>query len=185
MRLFLATTFPGEVLSELNGRSAGLKPRLPAASWVRPESQHLTFAFLGEQPESLLAKIEPELQSSIARVSAFPASLRGSGFFPNARHARVGWIGLDPEAPFVHLAGVVREAVTRSGGSFDGSDFKPHLTLMRIRDPWPPASIDLFQRSLRDYRSAEFNVDRVTLYSSQLDPKGAVHTPLMKFDLGT
>ena len=65
----------------------------------------------------------------------------------------------------------------------DGADFKPHLTLMRIRDRWPPSSIELFSTSLRDYRSASFPVNDVTLYSSQLNPKGAVHTPLQKFAL--
>ena len=55
--------------------------------------------------------------------------------------------------------------------------------LMRIRDAWPPASLDLFQKSLRDYRSEKFTVDTVTLFSSALNPKGAVHTALKTFTL--
>jgi 2'-5' RNA ligase len=55
--------------------------------------------------------------------------------------------------------------------------------MMRIREGWPPASIDLFSRSLRDFQSAPFRVDAVTLFSSKLDPKGAVHTPLRVFPL--
>lgn len=183
MRLFLATHFPGEVLRDLNARVAQLRPRLPAASWVREETQHLTFAFLGEQPEELVEQLGAPLQTALSAMPRFEARLRGCGFFPNPRRARVGWAGLDPEQSFVNVARAVREVVAKNGVQLDGADFKPHLTLMRIRDPWPPASIDLFNRTLGDYRSEPFALDSVTLFSSQLNPKGAIHTPLRKFEL--
>jgi 2'-5' RNA ligase len=183
MRLFLAANFPPEVLRDLNERVTRLRPRLPAASWVREETQHVTFAFLGEQPEALLARIAPELTAALANIPRFEAHLESSGFFPNPRHARVGWIGLVPDANFNAIARAVRDVVVRNGVTLDGGEFRPHLTMMRIRDPWPPASIDLFNKSLRDYRSAEFTVDRVTLYDSELNPKGAIHTPLQVFTL--
>ena len=181
MRLFIATSFPGEVLRELNSRVAALRPRLPAASWVREETQHLTFAFLGDQPESLIEKIAAPLTAAAGTIPRFEAHLAGSGFFPNPRHARVGWVGLQPEAGFKKVAQAVRDAVTQHGVELDGGDFKPHLTMMRIRDQWPPSSIDLFNRSLREYQSPPFTVDGVTLYQSQLNPKGAIHTPLRTF----
>jgi 2'-5' RNA ligase len=183
MRLFIATHFPGEVLRDLNVRVAALRPRLPSATWVREETQHLTFAFLGEQPEDLLERIAAPLTEALAAIPRFEARLHGSGFFPNPRHARVGWIGLNPEADFTNIAQSVRGVVTRHGVTLDGGEFKPHLTLMRIRDQWPPASIELFNRSLRDYCSSPFQVDSVTLFSSELNPKGAVHTPLRRFAL--
>lgn len=184
MRLFIATTFPEEILRDLGDRLARVKVRLPPASWVRPETQHLTFAFLGEQPESLVAAIDAPLASTLATIAPFEARLRGSGVFPNVRRARVGWAGLDPDAPFQNVARAVREVVTKNGVTLDGVDFRPHLTLMRMRDGWPPASIDLFTKTLRDYESAPFTVGTVTLFSSQLSSKGATHTPLRTFRLG-
>ena len=183
MRLFIATTFPSEILRELNATVAALRSRLPAASWTREEAQHLTLAFLGEQEESLVEALAKSLAPTLATIPRFEARIRGAGFFPNLRRARVGWAGLEPESPFMALAGSVRDVLAASNVMLDGADFKPHLTIMRIRDPWPPASIDLFNRSLRDYESPTFRVDRVTLYSSRLDPKGAIHTPLREFAL--
>ena len=92
--------------------------------------------------------------------------------------------GLDPEAQFAAIAARVRDAIGSVGIALDGVAFKPHLTLLRVRDPWPPVSLDLFSRALRDYASEPFEVNAVTLYESRLDPRGAVHTPLREFALG-
>jgi 2'-5' RNA ligase len=183
MRLFIASTFPEAVMLELNARVSALRPRLPAASWVRPESQHLTFAFLGEQPESVVDTLSAELTPVLASIPRFEARLHSSGFFPNPRRARVGWIGIEPERGFSSVADVVRMGVRKAGVTLDGVEFKAHLTLMRIRDPWPPASIELFSHSLRDYGSEPFTLDEVTLFSSELHPKGAIHTPVRRFAL--
>lgn len=183
MRLFIATTFPEAVLRELNERVARVKSRLPPASWARPETQHLTFAFLAEQPESLVGEITPPLTEALQKIPRFEARVQSSGYFPNPRHARVGWAGLQPEAAFQSVAHAVREVVTKHGVQLDRADFKPHLTLMRMREGWPPASIDLFAKALKDYESEPFTVSEITLFSSQLNPKGAIHTPLRTFAL--
>jgi 2'-5' RNA ligase len=150
---------------------------------VKPEAQHLTFAFLGEQNEELVPAICSELEKAFAAIPRFQASLRGCGYFPNSRNARVGWVGLDPEQRFADAAATAREAVHRSGVQLDSAEFKPHLTLMRLRDRWPPASIELFLRTFRDYRSATFDVATVTLFSSRLLPTGAIHAPLCEIPL--
>ena len=185
MRLFIATTFPEPELCAINDRVAKVKSRLPSASWVRPETQHLTFAFLGEQPESLLPKLTEAVESRLANVPRFEGRLHGGGFFPNRRHARVGWVGAGPEEDFHAVADAVRGAVKDAGVELDRGEFRPHLTLFRIRDQWPPACTELFIGTLQDYESAPFTVDGVTLFSSVLNPKGAVHTPLQKFPLGS
>jgi 2'-5' RNA ligase len=183
MRLFIASAFPEEILRALDTRLATVKAKLPKASWVRWETQHLTFAFLGEQDESLIDSLATGVPAALAPMARFDAVLHGCGFFPNARRARVGWVGVEPEERFSEIARAVRGAVEESGIDLDRSDFKPHLTLMRIRDRWPPTAIETFENALRDFRSAPFAVDRVTLYSSRLTTKGAIHTALRQFSL--
>lgn len=183
MRLFIATTFPQDVLAGVNARIARVKNKLAAASWVRPETQHLTFAFLGEQPETLVDTLAPLVEKRLAGAKKFEARLHDSGFFPNPRHARVAWVGVTPPEAFRAIADGVRAAVKDAGVVLDGTEFKPHLTLCRIRDVWPPACIEAFNGALRGYESAPFTVDHVTLFASQLNPSGAVHTPLREMRL--
>ena len=152
MRLFIATTFPAEVLRDLNDRIAKIKPKLPPASWVRPETQHLTFAFLGEQEPSVVERI------AIDPGPAFEATLDGCGFFSQ----RVGWIGVEPRNAFIAVADRVRAGLKDAKVGFDEKPFKPHLTLLRIRDSWPPRSIETFKAALGNYRSVPFLVDQVT-----------------------
>jgi 2'-5' RNA ligase len=183
MRLFIAISFPESELRAISDRVSMVKTKLPPAAWVRPETQHLTFAFLGEQPASLLPTFAPLLEEALSEVPRFEGRLRGSGFFPNPRHARVGWVGATPEEKFRAVADAVRAGVKAAGVTLDRADFRAHLTLFRIRDTWPPACIEIFNGALRDYKSEPFLVDSVTLFSSELNPKGAIHTPLRTFAL--
>jgi 2'-5' RNA ligase len=183
MRLFIATRFPDAVIREANERVARVKSRLPPASWVRAEAQHLTFAFLGEQDAAVVGKLSPAVEKSLKSVPKFDGQVTDCGFFPNPRHARVGWAGVTPQDSFRAIANAVRGAIKECGLEFDENEFRPHLTMMRIRDPWPPACIATFYGALRGFESAPFAVDRVTLFSSQLNPSGAIHTPLAEFRL--
>jgi len=183
MRLFIATRFPDAVIREANERVTRVKPRLPPASWVRPEAQHLTLAFLGEQKDEAIGMFSPLVERSLNGVKKFEARLKDCGFFPNPRHARIGWAGVTPEESFRAMANAVRGALRESGVEFDQNVFRPHLTMMRIRDPWPPACIETFYSALRAHESTPFTVDRVTLFSSRLNPQGAVHTAIREFGL--
>lgn len=183
MRLFVAASFPDAVTQELDKRVLAMKPRLGPASYVRPETQHLTFAFVGEQDASIVGELGAAIDARLKTTPRFEARLRGCGFFPNPRRARVGWVGLDPEQPFIDVATKVRDAVTSTGIALDAAHFKPHLTIMRIRDQWPHACIEAFEQALGSYESAPFTVSKVTLYSSKLHPSGAIHTAIREFPL--
>lgn len=183
MRLFIAATFPEGELQAIDERIAKVRSKLPPASWVRPQTQHLTFAFLGEQSQALIDTLAPLVEREAAALPRFEARLTGSGFFPNPRHARVAWVGVDPADRFRAVAGAVRRAVTAAGLQAESREFEPHLTVCRIRDRWPPACVETFNGALRGFESEPFVVDTLTLFSSQLNPSGAIHTPLRTFTL--
>ncbi|MGA7613863.1 MAG: RNA 2',3'-cyclic phosphodiesterase [Thermoanaerobaculia bacterium] len=184
LRLFVATKLPDALGDAIEGIAKPLRNRLPRGSWLRPHSVHLTLAFLGDQPGSIVAPLGSSLSSSVAAVDAFEANVSGSGFFPDARRPRVGWLGLTPEERFRELAHAVRETLEREGVDYDRKPFTPHLTVVRARERWSRSDAETFERAFSELRTPPFRLPEVILFSSELRPEGAVHTARATARLG-
>lgn len=160
-----------------------LRPALPSASWTRSDAFHLTFAFLGEQGEEVLAPIRGRLEAAVASIPRFEVTVSGCGFFPSASRARVAWIALQPEEPLKLVAEAVRSALRASKVDFDVKPYVPHLTLARLRRRWTLADIELFREAFGCVSTGPAEIDSVILYQSRLSPNGAIHTPLQRVAL--
>lgn len=147
-----------------------------AARYVLPENYHLTVAFLGGVDEERVAGVAAAVGDAAANVPRFAMTLARAGAFPDARRAKVAWLG--PAAPvpaFGTLCGVVRSALVARGFSFD-RDADPHVTLGRAdgrtRLPEvaaPPIPVD---------------VAALTLFRSRTEPAGARYEALERYTLG-
>lgn len=173
MRLFVAIELPMELKQQIGARVESVRQQLPVASWGKAETYHVTLAFIGDQPESIVTAIAAQLQASV-REARFGVEIKGAGFFPNARRARVAWIGLSPADRLAALATEVREGLRRVHVAFDEKPFKPHLTLARLKAPWSETDAALLTKAF-DQFDGGFTVREVTLFSSQLSAKGATH----------
>ena len=183
MRLFVAATLPLDVAEALDHLLRKVRPHLGAASWVRPEAQHVTFAFVGEQPEDAVATISSALAHRLAPVAAFGARLEGAGFFPSRSRPRVAWCGITPRDPLMAIATVVRERLAVAGIPFDEKPFHPHLTLARLKGPWSSDSVAAFESAVGEFESPLFDIGQVRLYESRLSAQGATHTVMASYAL--
>jgi 2'-5' RNA ligase len=177
LRLFVAWPLDDAIRRELARITGPLRSQLPAASWPRPESIHLTFAFLGDTPADRVAAISRALDSC---ADAQAIDVRGGevGVFPDERRPRVAWIGLEPREPVTALANRVRAALANAGVGFDEKPFRPHLTLARVKASWRASDVAKLREAFRGWASPSAMLDRIVLYESRLGPSGAVHTEL-------
>ena len=85
--------------------------------------------------------------------------------------------------PLYDLFIKVEDALDLLGFPKEQQDYKPHITLARIKYPqkWTP-DISTFLKS--SYDPIDFPIDRVQFFSSELLPSGTVHTLLKSFPLG-
>jgi 2'-5' RNA ligase len=60
--------------------------------------------------------------------------------------------------------------------------FHPHLTLARIKDP-RVTGVSEFLTRYQNFSLEEFVVENFHLYSSKLNPKGAIYTKVKTFSL--
>ncbi|HEY0789229.1 MAG TPA: RNA 2',3'-cyclic phosphodiesterase [Thermoanaerobaculia bacterium] len=184
LRLFIAWPLDDAIRRELARITGALRPRMPAASWPRPESIHLTFAFLGDTPAERVDAIARSLDSC---ADARAIDVRGGevGLFPDERRPRVAWIGLEPHDTVSALAGRLRAALADAGIAFDPKPFRPHLTVARVKAPWRASDVAALRDAFRGWSSPAARLDRVVLYESRLDAGGAVHTELHALPLRT
>ncbi len=170
MRLFVAIDLP-EVQK---GRVQTLYP-LPfhGAKALPLEQLHLTLRFIGEADEKAFASIRDGLQA--IRFSPFPLQIRGTGVFPNTKRPRVLWLGLSTCDGLLKLQKNVEAALFRVGLSPEDRPFSPHLTLARFRYT-KGGEVEDFLRGFGDFSTEPWEVREFHLYSSVLDPKGAIHT---------
>ncbi|HVB47019.1 MAG TPA: RNA 2',3'-cyclic phosphodiesterase [Burkholderiales bacterium] len=126
MRLFFALWPPAPAAAAL-ARWAGETQRETGGRVTRPETIHLTLAFLGEVEDQ-------RLQSALAAgqaVGGAPHSLP----IDEARyweHNRVVWVGpREMPAPLGALAGALRAELLREGFALEKRSFQAHVTLIR------------------------------------------------------
>jgi 2'-5' RNA ligase len=180
MRLFAALKIPSTVREHLAELVNSLRAVSPQTRWVRPENLHVTLKFIGEVPEAQLASI----RTALAQVrSDRPVTLAfgGLGFFPNERHPRVFWAGIEASPDLKTLAADIERATETPSIAREQRPFSPHLTLARFE---PPRLPDQLRTAIQDNAGREFGSLRTHqfhLIETKLKPSGAEYTTVESF----
>lgn len=180
MRVFVAIDISEEVRAAIRAYLQELSHVRCGARWVRPEGLHVTLKFIGEVSPEKVERIRETL-SGVRSAAPVEMLFRGTGFFPNARHPKVFWAGIEASA---NLAGLAREIETQLetlGIEREHRAFHPHLTLARFKSEDGLAKLHaaIEQRGAAEFgrlQTSEFH-----LYKSRLERGGAVYTRLATF----
>jgi 2'-5' RNA ligase len=163
---------------------AGLRSRLPRASWTKPETWHVTVRFLGEISENAAAAFAARVGNAAESLHGGVLAPGGPIAFPPRGPARVLGVGFaaPPAGDPLALAALAAEEAARAiGCSPDAKPFRPHVTLARLRDPWACAAVESFQDAVRAWSFPVWRIRGLVLYRSRLDPAGAVHAPVREW----
>jgi 2'-5' RNA ligase len=180
LRLFVAFDVPASVRDQAEAASAPWHERYPRAKWVPKQNQHVTLKFLGSTWPRLVEWVHGAV-ASVAEAHA-PVSTRAValGTFPNARRARVFWVGLDDDdGRLARIAAGLDDALAREFAP-EKRGFTPHLTIARFDPPVPLEGL-----SETGLVSEPFAVDRIVLYRSHLRRPAPIYEPLATFPLGS
>ena len=180
MRLFVALEISSTLRENLAELLKSLRSMSPQIRWARPENLHVTLKFIGEVSEARLADIRNAL---VGVRSEQPVTLdfRRLGFFPNEKHRRVFWAGIDASPNLKTLAADIEAATEKLGIPAEKRPFSPHLTLARFEHPrllekLGPAIQESAGRDFGSLCAKDFH-----LIESKLEPSGAEYTTLESF----
>jgi 2'-5' RNA ligase len=180
LRLFVALEIPTEVRGDLAAMVETLRAISKEPRWLRPENLHVTLKFLGEVPETKLAAVRTAL-AQIRSEQPVTLEFRGLGFFPNEKHPRVFWAGIEASPNLMKLAEDIDGAMEKLEILPERRAFSPHLTLARFERQGVPEKlrIAIAENSQREFGALQTN--EFHLIQSKLKPSGAEYTTLASF----
>lgn len=182
-RIFIAVKVePGP---ELLKATASLKALLAGESikWADLTNTHLTLAFLGDTEEKKLKILTGMLSEKCSGFGKFSFILAGMGIFRNFRDPRVIWTGIKGSEDLMTLCEAISSGLKEYGFPVEERQFKPHLTLGRIRSIQNTVK---FRNAIELYTETEFQsveVSSVFLFESILMQTGPVYKVIGKYTL--
>jgi 2'-5' RNA ligase len=183
IRTFLAIHPSTEVLDRIGELQTDLSDLAGAVRWIAPSSMHLTIHFLGDVRETEMNGIERALAESLLAQEPIDVECRGLGVFPNLRKPRILWVGLHGDG-LADLAERAEIALAPLGFPPADREFRPHLTIGRLRSSKTIDSLAPLLRSTTDRSFGASRVDHAVLYKSELRPTGSVYSPLATLPFG-
>jgi 2'-5' RNA ligase len=183
MRLFVAigseslSFDPREVLRKLQ---VNLEKNEINYKWVPQANLHITINFLGDVEDERI----PSLNEILSRVSqshwGFDLKIDGVGAFPNNRAGRVIWMGVQNSIPLRQLQSDCKNALHEASFPTDEKDYRPHLTVARLRSPRQLTDI---LSPVENLELGTLSVKQLTVYQSKLSGHFPIYTPLATFPL--
>ena len=187
IRTFIAIELPPQVQQNLGGVISRLKgPQTSIVRWVAAHNIHLTLKFLGDVSPANMDHLQKILQAQVSQQPRFAFTVEGMGAFPSLHRPRVIWAGISAPPQLAALAHVIDFETVRLGYPSEDRPFSPHLTFGRLAQHATPEQVHLVADILAESmvgKLGSVEVTEVTLFKSDLQPGGAVYSPLLKIGL--
>ncbi|NNU79591.1 RNA 2',3'-cyclic phosphodiesterase [Halovulum dunhuangense] len=180
MRLFVAIGLPDGVTEALEN----LATALPVGRAMAADAMHLTLAFAGEQPGDVAEDIAHSLDTM--RHPAIALHLKGLDTL-GGREPHVLAIMAERAPALMALQAQVATRLRAAGVDLERRRFRPHVTLARFNRRLAAEEAVKLGRFLEAHGDAAlpaFEAASFALYRSDLGKAGAIHTELMRYDLG-
>ncbi|TAL24658.1 MAG: RNA 2',3'-cyclic phosphodiesterase [Nitrospirae bacterium] len=184
LRCFVAIELPDEIKKTIDEYVAKLMETKADVKWIPSKNLHLTLKFLGDTPEKIVPDISKRLSEITRLHNSFDIRISGAGVFPNIKYPRVIWLGINDSEEIIKLQRDMDEALKEFGFETDDREFRPHLTIGRIRSS---KNKDVLIRELSTLKAVDFGkieVKNIALMKSELKPGGAEHFRLIEIPIG-
>ena len=177
MRLFVALDLPAGVRASLSELTAQLKKSCDGPRWVRLEGAHVTLKFIGEVPDERVGLIRSALLE-VHRHAPVEMRFARLRFFPNDRHPRVFWAGIEAGPALAVLASAVEATLEPLGIPRETRKFQPHITLARLNSMEGVSTLLAASAKIADREFGRTTATQFYLYRSVLKTSGAEYTRL-------
>jgi len=182
-RLFIAVKTEPE--GDLLRMFSSVKSLLGTESirWVDPANLHITLAFLGDTEEKRIGFLQSMLEEKCAGFGEFDFILAGAGVLKNYRDPRVIWVGIRSQERLTMMYNAIAEGLKHIGFELKERQFRPHLTLGRIKSCRDTENLKSVLEKYSDQQFQIIHVNEVSLFESILTRTGPIYKSLGNFSL--
>lgn len=150
-------------------------------AWIPPDNLHVTIKFLGWARAEVLPAIRDKAEEWTRTRKGFELAARGVGAFPDERHARILWVGVqDPSGALGRLVTDIEGAMAELGFERETRAYHPHVTIGRVKDGRDAEEL-LARHAQTDFGSSL--VREVVIYESIMKAKGSEYVALHRLPL--
>ncbi len=187
MRVFIAIDIDEQIRKALGSLQNELRSKVDIkksdVKWVNPDNMHLTLKFLGEIKDQEAVDVCNITKEVASRHKSFELDVETVGHF-GGRSARVLWIGTGQNSDnLLQLQSDLEEQLASAGWPKETREFSGHLTLCRVRNSKAGVKLAQMTEGYKDLKLGTIWADSVSVYQSQLTPKGLVYTVLGNYRL--
>lgn len=183
MRLFAGVPIPEPARGQIIGLLGKLRATSWPVRWVGDGGLHLTLKFFGEVAPERLEVIDEAVRSAARGTGELPLHLGELGTFPGGSRGRVVWLSLVSPPALELLQDRLERRCEAIGFPPEGSPFRPHVTLGRVREGQRLARGGLSEYS-EAYERVACLAPELVLYESVLTRAGPRYEPRLTLNLG-
>lgn len=170
LRLFVALPVGQAATDIITATQQGLN----GAKWTKPENLHVTLRFLGQTLPGKLGDIKQALAP--LRFAPFAFDVAGIDCWPGGiLHAVVA-----PHPALWALKTAIDEALSEVGIAIEDREYRPHITLARLKQTQPLYLNQAWLEEHRDLSIARVPATDFHLYESRSSNKGLEYVPLAR-----
>lgn len=186
IRSFIAIPLPSPTQKAVTKLIRDLEEPGDGIRWVPTDNLHLTLKFLGEVTNTEVPTVCNAIRSVCQDIEPFELRYVGTGGMPKDDRARVLYVGVeDPTKQLTHLATELETKMADLGFKPEPRDYRPHLTLGRVRSGYRSSHDEVMKRLLenQDTSWGDTTVDKVLLIASFLEKSGPSYQTMDTIEL--
>ena len=185
MRTFISIEIPENIKDNIEKSIGEMKLMLSPLKWVDKKNLHITLKFLGWVVDDKADEMISSVADAAKDFGSIKIDFAGLGVFPDAKHPRVIWVGINKGNDRVNdLAGKIDARLVSEGyRKEEEKEFSPHLTIGRIKEKIDAGPLNNFMDKNATTEFGGFTADHISVMKSTLMRSGPIYEEIEKIAL--
>lgn len=186
IRSFIAIPLTAEVQRSARRLIRDLRREQDGIKWVPEDNLHLTLKFLGDVVDREVPAVCQAIRQVCRRADPFPLTFATVGGFPTSARPRTIWAGIATGGDeLTALVADLETTLAELGFKPEPRDYRPHLTLGRVKSGARTASDEVISRMQQHEQRmlGTMQAEQVKLIASYLDRQGPTYNVMDTIEL--